>query len=149
MRSRWKWLALAGLGGAATAVAVTLALAPWASSASRTRSDLENVLDLSSQPPEMVATYHYIESHPDMARQIPCYCGCGRALGHRNLLDCFVIKSGVYSDHASGCMVCGNEANDVKRLTDEGRSQGEIRDWIDSEYSKYGAPTDTPKRGNS
>lgn len=144
MSVRWKWLSLTVFAGAAVAAAVVLALAPWASSASRTRSDLENVLDLSTQPAEMVASYRFIERHPAMAKQIPCYCGCGKAIGHRNLLDCFVIGPGVYSDHASGCMVCGNEANDVRRLADEGQGAREIRDWIDAEYSKYGPPTDTP-----
>ncbi len=149
MRMSRKWLALALLPSAAAGSFVVIAMAPWADSGSRPRSDLENVLDLSTQPPEMAATYHYVEDHADMARQIPCYCGCGKAIGHRNLVDCFVISPGVYSDHAAGCMVCGNEANDVRRLAGEGRSGGEIRDWIDNEYSKYGAPTDTPKRGTS
>jgi len=145
----WKWLSLAAFVGAAVVAALLFALAPWASSASRTRSDLENVLDLSTQPADVVATYHYIENRPEMAKQIPCYCGCGRAIGHRNLLDCFVIEPGVYSDHASGCMVCGNEANDVRRMANDGQGPRDIRDWIDAEYSKYGAPTDTPKRGTS
>ena len=145
MSLRWKWLSLAAVVGVLAAGAVTLALAPWATSASRTRSDLENALDLSAEPAEMVATYQYVEGHSAMAKQIPCYCGCGKAIGHRNLLDCFVIEPGVYSDHASGCMVCGNEANDVRRLADEGRSPREIRDWIDTEYSKYGPATNTPK----
>jgi Protein of unknown function with PCYCGC motif len=145
MSLRRKWLSLAVVASVAVVAAVVFALAPWTSSASRTRSDLENVLDLSTQPAEMVATYHYIEGHPEMAKQIPCYCGCRKAIGHTNLFDCFVISPSVYSDHASGCMVCGNEANDVRRLAGEGQSARDIRTWIDTEYSRYGAPTDTPK----
>lgn len=148
MRKRWKWLSLAGFAAAAVAAAAIFALAPWASSPSRARSDLEFQLDLSTQPADMVATYHYIEDHAAMAKQIPCYCGCGKALGHRYLLDCFVISPGVYSDHASGCMVCGNEANDVRRLTDDRQSAQQIRTWIDTEYARYGPPTDTPKVRN-
>jgi len=140
------WLVVTGttllLGTFAAAI---FALAPWESSAARPRSDLEYELDLSTQPAEMVATYHYMEDHPAIGKQIPCYCGCGEALGHRYLLDCFVIRPGVYSDHASGCMVCGNEATDVRRLTDEGQDARAIRNWIDTEYAKYGPPTDTPR----
>lgn len=145
MRMKWKWVTLAASAAAAIAlVAVTLALGPWTTSESRTRSDLEAVLDLSTQPPEMVATYRYVEGHRSLFERIPCYCGCGKAIAHQNLFDCFVISPGVYSDHASGCMVCGDETKDVQRLAGEGQSAKEIRTWIDGEYSRYGAPTDTP-----
>ncbi len=144
--TRRKWLPV-GVSVAAVVVMVALAIefAPWTSSAARTRSDLENVLDLSSQPPQIVATYHYVEGHRSLVQQMPCYCGCGKSLNHQNLFDCFVISQGVYSDHASGCMVCEDEANDAQRLTGEGKSPSEIRAWIDAEYSRYGAPTDTPE----
>lgn len=144
MTSR-KWVSAAvSLAVVITMAVVILEFAPRTSSATRTRSDLENVLDLSSQPADIVASYHYVEENHALVRQIPCYCGCGKALGHQNLFDCFVISPGVYSDHASGCMVCGDEANDVQRLAGEGKSAGEIRVWIDGEYSRYGPPTKTP-----
>ena len=136
------WLGLIAVLAVVAAVAA-VAVGPWATTTSRTRSDLEEVLDLSSEPADMVATYHYVEDHPAIVRKIPCYCGCGKALGHMNLLDCFVVSRGVYSSHASGCMVCGSEANNVQRLAAEGKSVREIRNWIDGEYSKYGAGTDT------
>ncbi len=144
MRTRWKltWLGL--IASVSVVAAAVLAVGPWTTTSSRTRSDLEEVLDLSSQPGEMVAIYHYVEDHPAIAKKIPCYCGCGKALGHMNLLDCFVVSRGVYSSHASGCMVCGNEATDVQRLLAEGKSVREIRNWIDAEYSKYSAGTNTP-----
>ncbi|MBA4180589.1 MAG: hypothetical protein C0506_08385 [Anaerolinea sp.] len=145
MVTRRKWLSVAvAMAAVAVAAAAILEFAPRTSSEARTRRDLENVLDLSSQPPEMVAAYRYIEGHRSLARQIPCYCGCGKAIGHQNLFDCFVISTGVYSDHASGCMVCGDEASDIQRLASEGLSAREIRTWIDGEYARYGAPTDTP-----
>ncbi|MBE0607868.1 MAG: hypothetical protein IH609_00670 [Dehalococcoidia bacterium] len=144
--TRWKWLPVGvAVAVVVTIVAVIFQLGPWTSSAARTRSDLENVLDLSSQPPEIVATYRYVEGNRSLVQQMPCYCGCGKSLDHQNLFDCFVISRGVYSDHASGCMVCEDEANDVERLAGEGKSPLEIRAWIDAEYSRYGAPTDTPQ----
>lgn len=149
MKAKWKWLtpmipvAILGAG-----VAITLEFSPWVSPATPSRTDLANVLDLSSQPADIVATYRYVEANPSLAGQIPCYCGCGKAFGHQDLFDCFVISPGVYSSHASGCMVCGNEANDAERLASEGRSARGVRTWIDAEYSKYGPPTDTPKVRN-
>ena len=145
MTSR-RWLSVAvSVAAMVMAAAAMLEFAPRTSSAARTRSDLEDVLALSSQPPEIVAAYRYAEGHRSLMRKVPCYCGCGKSLDHQNLFDCFVISPGVYSDHASGCMVCGNEANDVQRLAGEGRSAREIRAWIDEEYSRYGPPTDTPQ----
>ena len=143
MTSR-KWLSAAvSLAVVVTAGALLIAFDPRSGSVARSRSDLEDVLDLSSQPPEVVASYHYAEGHRSLMRQIPCYCGCGKSLNHQNLFDCFVISPAVYSDHASGCMVCGDEAADVQRLEGEGRGAREIRAWIDEEYSRYGAPTET------
>jgi hypothetical protein len=141
-----RWIAVlallvaAGIGGSAASW-----LWPESGSATRGRSDLEEALDLSTQPADMVAMYHYAESHESLLRKVPCYCGCGRSIGHQDLFDCFVIKPGVYSDHASGCMVCGNEARDVERLSNEGQTPQAIRAWIDGEYSRYGAPTNTPQ----
>jgi hypothetical protein len=33
---------------------------------------------------------------PDVLAGLTCYCGCGKSLGHRHLLDCFV------DDHGAG-----------------------------------------------
>ncbi len=142
--SRKKWASLFGAAAILAALAAALVIAPWTGSASRARSDLENELDLSAEPADMVAHYRYIESNRGLAEQIPCYCGCGKAIRHRNLFDCFVISRDRYSDHASGCMVCTNEAIDAERLSIEGKSAREIRTWIEGEYSRYGAPTNTP-----
>ena len=144
MSRRKLLVSLLGVATVVAAVGAALVISPWSGSASRARSDLENELNLASEPADVVAHYRYIEAHRGMAEQIPCYCGCGKAIGHRNLFDCFVISAGKYSDHASGCMVCTNEAIDVERLTLEGKSAREIRSWIDGEYARYGPPTNTP-----
>ena len=65
-----------------------------------------------------VHNYHFIESEPDLASGIPCYCGC-HSLSHRNLLDCY--------------------------LRPEGADPSRIRAAIDEEYGSYGKPTDTPE----
>jgi len=135
---------LAGLLAIAAALVAVAVVSPWGDSRPKRNADLESALDLASQPPEMVAMYHYAEGHRALFEQVPCYCGCGKAIGHQSLLDCFLIAAGKYSDHASGCMVCTDEAADVERLVAEGQDARAIRAWIDVEYSKYGPPTNTP-----
>lgn len=102
--------------------------------------------DLAGQPAEIVARYHFAESHPELMSRIPCYCGCGNTLGHTNLFDCFVRRDGRgYDSHASTCMICDQEALDVEEMLAAGKDAPAIREAIDQEYSKYGAPTNTPK----
>jgi len=38
--------------------------------------------------------YQVAKEIPEILAQIPCFCGC-RAIGHENLLDCFVDEHGV------------------------------------------------------
>ena len=37
---------------------------------------------------------------------VPCYCGCEPAIGHVNLMECFVSADGSFDDHASNCYIC-------------------------------------------
>ncbi|QPC83732.1 hypothetical protein G4Y79_04965 [Phototrophicus methaneseepsis] len=101
-----------------------------------------------SQAPQTVqAAYHFAMDHSEMLTHQPCYCGCA-VMGHVNNLDCFiqaVDKNGVitFDNHASGCGICVDIALDVKRLWQEGRSQLEIRNYIDATYGSFGPSTDT------
>ncbi|NJD77959.1 MAG: hypothetical protein FIB08_12845 [Candidatus Methanoperedens sp.] len=61
--------------------------------------------------------YKYVTEHPEVAEQIPCYCGCGQhgseasdGRPHRFLRDCFINDKGEYDNHASFCDVCIGEA---------------------------------------
>lgn len=98
---------------------------------------------LADVPPETAHAYQFAEVHPEEMRSVPCYCGCA-GLGHQNLLDCFVRPTGGYEPHASGCAICTREATDVERMLGEGASVATIRATIDTDYAKYGHPTDTP-----
>jgi Protein of unknown function with PCYCGC motif len=147
--AKGRWLAVIAFCVAASALAAgafVVVFAPSGDSAPevRRRTDLESSLDMPAQMPEMAATYHHVESHQSTFQRVPCYCGCGKAIGHQNLFDCFVISPGVYSDHAFGCTLCLDEAADVQRLSEAGQDDRTIRSWIDVEYSKYGPPTNTP-----
>lgn len=98
---------------------------------------------LDGLPDEIVNNYHFVESQPDLAAKIPCYCGC-HSLGHTNLLDCYIRPDGGYEQHASGCGICGMEADDIEQMLAGGQDPGAIRAAIDAEYSSYGRPTNTP-----
>jgi hypothetical protein len=72
--------------------------------------------------------YQAVAEIPDVIAQLSCYCGCDKAHGHRNLLDCFV------DDHGAGCAHCMNEALDAHALFMSGASPEEIRAFIDNKY---------------
>jgi Protein of unknown function with PCYCGC motif len=38
--------------------------------------------------------YQVAKEIPEILAQLPCFCGCG-AVGHENLLDCFIDAHGV------------------------------------------------------
>jgi hypothetical protein len=103
---------------------------------------------VSHAPQTVQAAYHFAIEHPEMLTHQPCYCGCG-SMGHFNNLDCFIQvidENGTitFDNHASGCGICIDIALDVKRLSEEGLSQLEIRHYIDATYGSFGPSTDTP-----
>jgi hypothetical protein len=48
--------------------------------------------------------YQVAKEIPKTLAQLPCYCECDQAFGHKSLQSCFV------DDHASMCAVCVDEA---------------------------------------
>ena len=100
-----------------------------------------------SSPQTVQEAYQFAVDHPDMLTHQPCYCGCG-SMGHTNNLDCFIsdiseIGEITFDGHASGCGICVDIAQDVMRLSKEGKSQLEIRQYIDTTYRPFGPSTDT------
>ena len=95
-------------------------------------------LDLATMGPDIAAHYEFAAAHGDVYTQIPCYCGCDRTLGHRNLKDCFVRADGTGWDaHASGCAVCTNESTAVRDSLAAGVAPADIRTQI---IAQYGPP---------
>jgi Protein of unknown function with PCYCGC motif len=92
---------------------------------------------LSALPSEMAAMYQYAAAHREAFAEIPCYCGCDRSLGHRNLEDCFVNADGSWDAHAAGCGVCTVESTMAKALLDEGTDVAVVRQKI---IDRYGPP---------
>ncbi|MCA0972454.1 PCYCGC domain-containing protein [Halobacillus litoralis] len=105
---------------------------------------------LEEKPEDMQLLYTAVGQSQDLLQQIPCYCGCGDSVGHRNNYDCFIYEnkdSGavVWDDHATKCAACLDIA--AKAIIDyqDGHSIKEIRENIDAAYEEgYAKPTPTP-----
>jgi hypothetical protein len=106
--------------------------------------------DMAAMPSEVQAApqrvsdaYRFAAAHPDVLRQFPCYCGCG-PMGHDSNLACFWQDDGAVDNHALGCGICVDIAQDVLRGLQRGQSLAEIRAQVDADYSRFGPATDTP-----
>lgn len=92
--------------------------------------------------------YRFVVANAHEAEKYPCYCGCVN-IGHDSLRGCFVKKidaagAVTYDNHAAGCGICVDIAQDVMRLLRDGKSSPEIRAFIDEQYKSSGPPTNTP-----
>ena len=86
-------------------------------------------------PPEKftgktLAAYKAVREIPRTIAQLPCYCFCDEAHGHKSLHSCYE------TEHAGGCAVCVEEVLLAYRLEKEKRlSPSEIRKVIIEKYS--------------
>lgn len=91
--------------------------------------------------PEVQVAYQFAIDHPETLKQIPCYCGCEKTLGHKHNLDCYISgfnpdgSVADYRDHAVYCAVCVDTTQMVIKMTGEGKSIQEIHDAVDAKYS--------------
>jgi hypothetical protein len=93
-------------------------------------------------PANVREAYQFAVANPAALKNVPCYCGCG-AVGHTSNYSCYVkeIKpSGeiVFDNHALGCGICVDIAQDVLKYTRQGKSPQEIRTAIDQTFSQFG-----------
>ena len=86
--------------------------------------------------------YRFAATNADALHQIPCYCGCGE-MGHGSNYACFWQEDGQVDNHALGCGICVDIAQDVRQGLARGRPLAEIRAQVDADYSRFGPPTDT------
>ena len=76
------------------------------------------------------AAYKAVREIPNTIAQLPCYCHCDEAHGHRSLHSCYE------SEHASGCAVCVDEVLMAYELEKQkGLKPNEIRKLIIEKYS--------------
>ena len=73
--------------------------------------------------------YEVAERDPALLAQLHCYCGCDKADGHKNLLDCF------RDSHGSTCAICVGEARDASAMAARGVTIEQIRDALRARYA--------------
>jgi len=94
--------------------------------------------------------YALAGEHAVLLDSMPCYCGCGSSAGHRSNKNCFIqsiAEDGtvVWDDHGTRCAVCMEIVVLSAKLKAEGKSDLEIRQFIDETYKEgYAPPTPTP-----
>lgn len=105
---------------------------------------------LDNQSPEVVLAYTAASKLEDTLQWIPCFCGCGESAGHKSNLNCFIHEvredgTALWDDHGTRCGVCIQIALTAAQLKQQGKSNLEIRQFIDQQYSSgYAKPTNTP-----
>lgn len=93
-------------------------------------------------PARVRAAYQFALTNPDALENVPCYCGCG-AMGHTSNLSCY-IKNGAaggqvtFEEHALGCSLCVDIAQDVMQMTAEGKSPQDIHSTVVAAFGKFG-----------
>lgn len=74
--------------------------------------------------------YKAVRAIPETIAQLPCYCHCDEAFGHKSLYSCYE------DDHASQCAVCVDEVLLAYRLEKKEKLTPEqIRERIITQYS--------------
>lgn len=103
--------------------------------------------EVKAAPVVVQQAYQFAAANPDILTHIPCYCGCGD-MGHTSNYACYI--SGLdangeptYDTHALGCSICVDITQDAMRMLKDGKSQQDIRAYVDNTYSKYG-PSNIP-----
>ena len=103
--------------------------------------------EVKSAPTTVQQAYQFAAANPDVMKQIPCYCGCGK-MGHTSNYSCYVqgVDSNgtiTFDNHALGCSICVDITQDTMRLLKQGKTATEIKASVDQTYSKYG-PSNIP-----
>ncbi len=95
---------------------------------------------MQNAPTRVREAYQFAVANPDALKNVPCYCGCG-GIGHASNYACYYDEAKKsFDEHALGCSVCVDIAQDVMRLTRDGKSPPEIRAFIVATYSQFGPP---------
>jgi hypothetical protein len=104
--------------------------------------------EIQNAPVSVSDAYRFAVANPDALKNVPCYCGCGK-VGHTSNYSCYVkeVKPNgevVFDQHALGCGICVDIAQDVMKMTRAGKSPNDIRAAIDQTYAQYGPSNMAP-----
>lgn len=105
---------------------------------------------LKNKPEQIRVVYQAAGQATELLQWIPCFCGCGESAGHQSNLNCFIQKKNadgsiVWDDHGTRCDVCLEIAVLSIRMKQDGKSDLEIRKFIEQKYKTgYAKPTPTP-----
>ena len=92
--------------------------------------DLEPTLPPAQFVGKARAAYQAAKEIPRTLAQLPCYCECDQAFGHKSLQSCFV------DEHASQCAVCVDEALLAYKLQKEDKlTPDQVRAVIIEKFS--------------
>ncbi len=99
---------------------------------------------MQSAPTTVREAYQFAVANPDALKNVPCYCGCG-AMGHTSNYSCYVQQAKedgtiVYDQHALGCSLCVDITQEVMKLSQAGKSPGQIHEQIVADFSQFGPP---------
>ena len=92
-------------------------------------SDLRKTLDPAQFQGDVRQAYKVAQENPELLVQLHCYCGCDRANGHKNLLDCY------RDHHGASCAICTGEALEAKKLYDQGASIATIQQALKARFA--------------
>lgn len=99
--------------------------------------------------PKIAQVYQIAAKNAPLLDSMPCYCGCGESVNHKSNRDCFIqqIKEDgaiVWDSHGTKCSTCLDIAVESSILKKQGKTDLEIRNFIDNKYKDFGKPTPTP-----
>jgi hypothetical protein len=99
-------------------------------------------LEVQSAPVTVKQAYRFAVANPDVLSQVPFYCCCG-GMGHTSNYSCYIAGEGdngepTFDNHALGCSICVDITQDAMRMLDEGKTNAEIRAYVDQTYSRFG-----------
>jgi len=93
---------------------------------------------------DVQVAYQFAVDNAEILKQIPCYCGCEKMLGHTHNLACYVTvfnpdgSVAQYTDHAAYCTVCLDITLAVRKMVGEGQTVQAIHKAIDGQYGYTG-----------
>ncbi len=161
MHGRTSWIAALSVTLAVT-VAATVALSGQAAKKAAPRAPSPAARQISMPPiptigyaaarPMDVATaaYRFVGEHPEVAKHVPCYCGC-ETMGHTGNESCFVKRRDAAGNvlewdmHGFGCAVCIDVARESMQLFNSGADPVSIRAAIERKWTpQFQTKTPTP-----